>query len=69
MLHGNIFLTHEMSGDSTLSDKIIPLGVKVEKKPNPKKQCSLIVFMSLLYFVGGPKTSNLIVVPMVQVPC
>ena len=31
MLHGNIFLTHEMSGDSTLSDKIIPLGVKVEK--------------------------------------
>ena len=41
------------------------------KKPNPgiKNHCSLIVFMSLLYFVGGPKTSNLIVVPMVQVPC
>ena len=55
MLHARSFLTHEMSEVSNLSNKIIPHGVKVEKKHKKKKQCSLIVFTSLLYIVGGPQ--------------
>ena len=54
---------------TTLSNKIIPHGGEGEKKHKKKKQCSLIVLMSLLHIVGGPKTSKLIADLMDQVPC